>query len=185
MAISEQSRGPRGKLLSAEHLTQVFVPYTNRRPWGHIDMPDMVSVARSGLARYRLSVYPPGTSETERHELVLARCWWIGGGFAALLGELILISLGRGLTEAASIALIWAAGAFYGLSRTTTIRHGTRVLSVVVMATSPREIFGDRDLYNECCIRLGALEEHEHRERLNPVEYEAIWADVYDRMPPR
>lgn len=75
-------------------------PYTEHRRWGSIDLPDPMMVARTGIARYSLSVFAPGTSEVERHELRVAKRWWIGTAAVTLLGELVVLCAGVGLTTA-------------------------------------------------------------------------------------
>ena len=56
------------------------------RPWGSIDIrPD-----RFGVTRYRLVVYPPGISESERRRVRAARGWPLWGALVWVVGEIWL-----------------------------------------------------------------------------------------------
>ncbi len=56
------------------------------RPWGSIDIrPD-----RFGVTRYRLVVYPPGISESERRRVRAARGWPLWGALVWIVGEIWL-----------------------------------------------------------------------------------------------
>lgn len=158
-------------------------PYTEDRAWGRIDLPDPLVMARTGIARYRLRVFAPGTSDAERRELTVARRWWLGTAVASLLGELIVASAGLDETAAFVVALAGLAVCWYWLARTRTIRRNTRTLRVaVVMAGTPREVIGDAALFGECRRQLALVDDDAHPSGLVPVDREAIWAEVYDRL---
>jgi hypothetical protein len=140
-------------------------------------------VARTGIARYSLSVFAPGTTEIERHDLRVAKRWWFGTAGVTLLAELIVVSAGLGLTTASVVALAGVAACWYWLARTRNIRRSTRTLHVaIVMAGSPREVIGDAALFGECRRELDRVDGDQSSASLAPVESEAIWSAVYDRL---
>ncbi len=157
-------------------------PYTEEWPWGRIDLPDPVRIARSGIARYHLSVYAPGTSGFERHELVRAKRWWLGSAAVTLAAEFVVSSASWGLPIASLVALSGLGVAWYWLARTRTIRRGTRSLRVaVVMIAEPHRVIGDAALFGECCRQL-ALVDGAGAPAMSPVDREVIWAAVYERL---
>src|SRR5258707_12438425 len=59
------------------------------RPWGSIDIrPD-----RFGVTRYRLVVYPPGISESERRRVRVARGWPLWGALVWCICEIFMNSM--------------------------------------------------------------------------------------------
>ena len=159
-------------------------PYIEDRQWGRLERPDPMSVARTGIARYRLSVYAPGTSDHERGELVAARRWWLGSTVITLVAEFVVLSSGAGYQSAAVVALGGLAASWYWLARTRRIRRNTRTLRVaVVVAGEPREVIGDATLFAECCRRLAIVDNGgANATVISPVDRETIWAEVYERL---
>src|ERR1019366_1105017 len=128
-----------GKMRDAahEHRGSFLSAYTEHRDWGRVDLPDPVRTQRSGIARYRLCVYAPGTTDIERRELTVARRWWLGTASITVTAELLIASGRVGDTAASAIALAGLAVAWYWLARTRTIRHGSRTLQVAVVMIGP------------------------------------------------
>jgi hypothetical protein len=170
------ARHDRGSFLS---------PYTEYRDWGRIDLPDPVRTARSGIARYRLCVYAPGTTDGERRELALARRWWYGSVSLTLGVELVVASGHLGAAAASVVALAGLAVAWYWLARTRTIRGGTRALQVAVVMVGSREVIGDAALFGQCRRELAVMDHAMGLGTTTPVEMEATWAAVYERLAPR
>jgi hypothetical protein len=176
----------RARPAGTERRSAFLMPYSEFRSWGRLDLPDPVHVARTGIARYRLRVYAPGTNETERRELTIAKRWWFGAAMVTLFGEALLASPASGTPTAPLIALAGLAVAWYWLARTRTIRRNTRTLRVaVVMAGGSREVVGDAALFGECRRQLALVDSGASAPQLTPVESEAIWATVYERLDPR
>ena len=166
-----------------EARTPLLSPYTEEWSWGRIDLPDPVRMARSGIAQYRLSVYAPGTSELERHELVRAKRWWLGSAAVTLVAEFVVSSANWAVPIAWLVALSGLGVAWYWLARTRTIRHRTRSLRVaVVMIAQPHTVVGDAALFGECCQQLALVDGGAGAPEMNPVDREVIWAAVYERL---
>jgi len=56
------------------------------RPWGSLDIrPD-----RFGVTRYRLVVYPPGISQSERRRVRVARGWPLWGALVWVMCEIFM-----------------------------------------------------------------------------------------------
>lgn len=161
-------------------------PYIENRPWGRIELPDPIMVARTGIAHYRLSVFAPGTSEVQRRELQVARRWWTGSAAGTIAGELVVASAGLGSDTAIALAITGAAIFSYWLARTRAIRRGTRTLHVaIVMAVNPHQVVGDAELLDECRRELDRVDGEQVPTSLTAVEREAIWYAVYDRLAPQ
>jgi hypothetical protein len=171
--------------LNLSALSSFLSPYTEQRDWGRIDLPDPIRTARSGIARYRLSVYPPGTTDFERHELTVAKRWWLGSASVTIAAELVVASAHIGTAAASVVALASLATAWYWLARTRTIRRSTRAVQVAVVMVGPREIIGDAELFEECRRTLAMMDETEYSGASTPVEREVIWATIYDRLARR
>jgi len=169
----------------AEGRTSVLSPYTEQWSWGRVDLPDPVRMTRSGIATYRLSVYAPGTSELERRELTRAKRWWTGSAASTLAAELVVAAAGLGESVASLAALAGCSVAWYWLARTRTIRRQTRSLRVAVVLVGSREVIGDAALFGECRRQLALVDDSTGAGKLSPVQREAIWASVYDRLAPR
>lgn len=159
-----------------------LTPYTEEWSWGRIEFPDPVQMARSGMARYRLSVYAPGTSELERKDLVLAKRWWFASALTTILAELGIAATRASFSAAVIVSLAGLAVSWFWLARTRHIRQNTRSLRVVVvMIGSPSHVLGNAALFGECRRKLAHVGE---QSTANPVEREKIWADVYESLSP-
>jgi hypothetical protein len=142
-----------------------------------------MSTARTGIARYRLYLYAPGTTATERHDLVVAKRWWTSIALAAIVAEVVVSSLSLGAIAAFLAATGGLAVSLYWLARTRTIRRTTRSLRVaVVMVGGPHEVLGDLQLFNDCCEQLVHLGSASNGEQRDLVQQELVWAGVYNRM---
>jgi len=166
-------------------LSQFLSPYSDRRPWGRLDLPDPLHIARTGIARYRISVYAPGTSDLERRELRLAGRWWLGTATFGLAVEVLVAAIAGGVPAALFVALTGAAICFYWLARTRTIRRSTRTLRIAVVRTGgSHEVIGDAALFGECRRQLALLDGEPTSPHLTPLQSETIWAEVYERLDP-
>jgi hypothetical protein len=186
MSVFNSFRGGQPYHHAAEGRTSFLAPYTEEWSWGRLDLPDPVRMARSGIARYRLSVYAPGTSDFERYELITAKRWWLGSAAVTLAVELVVASASWGVPVASLGALSGLGVAWYWLARTRSIRHRTRSLTVaVVMIGGPREVIGDPVLFGDCRRQLALVDGHAGAPAMSPVDRETIWAAVYERLDPR
>ncbi|BBY57546.1 DUF6611 family protein [Mycolicibacterium sarraceniae] len=145
------------------------------RVWGSYDGYP----ARYGVARYRLVVFPPGMTDTERRLLRLWRGWPLWG--AALWVGLQIGGELAGMPETALIAgtmVYIAVGALtFALAGETRMR--VRTLCAMTMAGH-----GDADRrYSMLRVMARALEQADLdlvQERITPLEHEARWWRVYD-----
>jgi hypothetical protein len=151
------------------------------RPWGSLDIrPD-----RFGVTRYRLVVYPPGTSQSERRRLRAARGWPLWGALVWVIAEIWLTQVTGPWT-----ALTISTAAFLGLGVVTMAMAGdarTRVRTMAAMvmvgekdpaATVVRdklEALSDVLLEADARLVLG---------QISPAEHEMTWWRVYDQMEP-
>jgi hypothetical protein len=98
-------------------------------PWGSFD----ATVGRYGLRRYRLVIFPPGISTTDRRLLRLWRGWPVGGGMLALLAMMLL---GDAVASPGTTVLVVAA-AYVGVAvvlfvLTAGVRAGVRSMSLIL-----------------------------------------------------
>lgn len=146
------------------------------RPWGRFDAtPDLIAgLIRS--SRYTLTVYPPGTSRSERVLLTIASGGgWVTGTFilaAALFMHMLFGAVGLVGTLGAIVA-VWLVARW----TTRTLRQDSRSISITASA---RAIHGVES-FIEAMHRLDALEKF----RGDPVLYELEWAHVYDWLGDR
>ena len=149
-------------------------------PWGVYD----VTAGRSGVAHYRLSVYPPGTNAAERRSLTRARNWPIVGAACALAA---IMGLGEAVGPAlltAVVTVVYALGIVWTRSRTRNIRRSIRTLDAVQVHDGIRDVSrGELTLILASVAAFRSLDES--ATRLNEVDYEARWAEIYRTLPSR
>src|SRR3954468_14803853 len=93
------------------------------RLWGSLDIqPD-----RFGVTRYRLVVYPPGISESERRRVRVARGWPLWGALVWIVCEIILshtiapwaaFAMSTAAFIGSGMVAIWTAGPSHSRVRT-------------------------------------------------------------------
>jgi hypothetical protein len=184
MSVFKSSRNPEARIADRDGRSSLLSPYVQHWEWGRIDLPDPVHTTRSGIARYRLAVYAPGTNDVERRDLAMARRWWFGDASITVVAELAIAASHAGVGTASLIGLVGLFTAWYWLARTRQIRQGTRILRVGVVMVGAREVMGDAALFGECRRELVKMEESVRSGACTPTEREAVWATVYNRMAP-
>ena len=152
------------------------------RTWGGLEVSD----GRYGVARYRLTVYPPGLGRDERIPLRLWRAFPIWGLALWLVLQVTLMTAASpGVALAVATGTCLAAG-FAVMAMAGRVRGQVRTMTVVRMV-------GVRDLDALAAYyELGALAERLIRAdtrlasgELTTVEHEAeVWR-VYTRMGDR
>jgi hypothetical protein len=149
------------------------------RVWGCVQ----VRPGRFGITYYRLVVYPPGLSTTERRLVRLARGWPLWGMLVWLLCQLWLGGQMSPWTAfGTSTAVFLAAGAL-ALGLSGNAFHRVRTLCATTMA-------GGEDRGSQAaCERLVVLaamlldaDERRDRDELTHVDHELVWWQVYNRM---
>ena len=151
------------------------------RRWGSIDVrPD-----RFGVTRYRLVVYPPGISRTERRRLRVARGWPLWGVAAWIIAE---VYLANALNP--WIALALSIGVAIGLSVIALalagpLRTQVRTMTAAVMVGRPDlGSTAERDMIQRLGVQLIRADEGLANGALSAAEHESIWWSVYDEMVP-
>jgi hypothetical protein len=147
-------------------------------PWGSFD----ATVGRYGLRRYRLVVFPPGISATDRRLLRLWRGWPVGGGTLAMLAMMLL---GDAVASLGTTLLVVAA-AYVGVGvvlfvRTAGVRAGVRTMSVILLAgdLGPREVRS----FAEWGVLVDLLTGADGKltaGTIEPAQHEALWWQAYE-----
>jgi len=151
--------------------------------WGIVDLPDAANTARSGVARYRLQLFPPGTSADELRPLVQLRRWRSWGLGAAFALEVVAPALIPGWTTVLVIAAVYLVVLGVLLTATARLRSQTGRMNVAVIQVAPDTVGNQRLLELSRLVRammdtdaqlcVGAID---------AVEYEARWGIVYDEL---
>lgn len=149
------------------------------RPWGSIDIrPD-----RFGVTRYRLVVYPPGISESERRHVRAARGWPLWGALVWVVGEIWLNQVTGPWTAftiatAAYLGLGLVAVAIAGAAR-TQVR--TMVAMVMVGHHDPAAAAAKHKLEALAASLLEA-DNLLDRGEIPATEHEMTWWRVYEQL---
>jgi hypothetical protein len=148
--------------------------------WGSFD----ATVGRYGVRRYRLIVYPPGISTTDRRLARLWRGWPITG---AVLGLIAIMLFGNEVASPNAV-LAWAVAVYVGFGALLFLRAGparveVRSRSIILMpkVADARE----RRKYIEwqtVVWRLTRADQLLRTGAISLVEHEASWWEAYDRL---
>ena len=150
-------------------------------PWGSVS----VRRDRSGVASYRLVVYPPGSTDAERGRIRIWRGWSVWGTTLWAIAGILLESV-VGTTLAfvgASVVALSAGLAAYHAANPCAAR--VRTIGVVLPAGSlnmGRRAAGDQLL--RLSESLAFADELRAAGRLSPLDYEVVWSSAYHRMRP-
>ncbi|MFG1930804.1 DUF6611 family protein [Mycobacterium sp. NPDC048908] len=149
------------------------------RAWGSMEIrPD-----RFGVTRYRLVVFPPGITDTERRWVRVARGWPLWGALVWVICEIFLNQVTGPWT-----AVFTSTAIYLGLGLAATMRAGdarrqVRTIGAMVMAGHLDPVAST--LHHNLEIFAGALMEADEllaRGDISMTEHEAIWWRVYDQM---
>jgi hypothetical protein len=148
-------------------------------PWGSIDIrPD-----RFGVTRYRLVVYPPGISESERRWVRLARGWPSWGVLVWFTCEMFLTNVTGPWTAFAISTTACLGSGLASFAMAGTPRTRVRTLAATVMAGHHDPISGaSRDRLEELAATLLDADERLAAGRISAIQHELIWWQVYDQM---
>lgn len=150
--------------------------------WGSFD----VILGRTGFRRYRLIVFPPGISAGDRRLLRMWRSWPVG---AALLW--LLAATGLDLVSSPATTLAVSASGYLGtgvalFALTAGTRPRVRSMSLMLIKGYgyPVDRNGEaaRKAWEKLTGVMLAAEDMLQRGTLSPVEFEAVWWEIYDRM---
>lgn len=149
--------------------------------WGTIDVSP---ASRSMWRRVRLTVYPPGTTSAERRALHFTHGWPIGGALIALTFVVIVGSAWPPALAFVAMVALYAAGFWLGARLTRPTRDRIRSLAAVsVYVHGELEEYGDAALLRATACRLEQLDARRRSGDLDPVHYEAEWAEIYGMIP--
>jgi hypothetical protein len=149
--------------------------------WGGVE----IGLPKQGFRWYRLTVYPPGTTNDDRRRLRLARSWptW---GAVMFVASLVCLgaALGPWMGLVASAALWLAAGAWV-LSRTGDLSARVRTFGVILINRhhDPRTAarFALMETVVEALTHADLLLE---QNKISVTHHELIWGLAYDRLAP-
>jgi hypothetical protein len=152
------------------------------RPWGSIDVrPD-----RFGVTRYRLVVYPPGISESERRLVRAARGWPLWGALVWVICEIFLSDLTAPWTAFAVSMAAWLGSGFVAFAMAGAPRTRVRTMAAMVMAGHHDPIsVAARDRLEELAATLIEADDRLTSGQISALQHEMVWWQVYDRMSPR
>ena len=151
------------------------------RRWGSIDIrPD-----RFGVTRYRLVLFPPGISDSERRLVRVARGWVLWGALVWIFCE---ISLSH--TTGPWTALVISTAIYLGLGLVAKAMAGdarrqVRTIGAMVMAGHHDPV--SSALRHKVENLAGALMEADEllaRGEISATTHEMTWWRVYDQMGP-
>lgn len=149
------------------------------RPWGSIDVrPD-----RFGVTRYRLVVYPPGISETERRRVRVSRGWPLWGAAVWIVAQIYLSNV---LTPWVALALSISFTLTLGLvaaAMSGPLRAQVRTMSAAVMVGRPElGSIAEREQIQRLGVQLIRADESLAEGELTATEHESIWWNVYEEI---
>lgn len=148
-------------------------------PWGSFD----VWHDRFGVTRYRLVVFPPGITESERRRVRVARGWPAWGALAWVVCESWLNQLtGPGPALAVSTAAYVGSG-LAAMAAAGEPRARVRAMAATVMAGHHDPVSkAARDTLEKLACWLLEADERLSLAEISTTEHEAIWWRVYDQM---
>jgi uncharacterized protein DUF6611 len=149
------------------------------RPWGSLDIrPD-----RFGVTRYRLVVYPPGISESERRRIRAVRGWPLWGALVWVICEIWLNQVTGPWT-----ALALSTAAYVGLGLVTVAMAGparTRVRTMAAMVMVGHYDPVARVARDKLEAHAAVLMEADARleqGQISAAEHELTWWHVYGQL---
>jgi hypothetical protein len=153
--------------------------------WGSLEVSDLATARRSGVTRYRLEIFPPGTNSVERRELLRFRQWRLWGALAALLGEFLVGTIWPGWMGPIYIAVAYIAALMFGLQLTKRLRKSLRGVTVAtILAGGSTYTEGEMGLLQSCVADFERLDREYAEGLISPVQYESAWANLYARVLP-
>jgi hypothetical protein len=149
------------------------------RPWGSIDIrPD-----RFGVTRYRLVVYPPGISESERRRLRVARGWPMWGALVWVVCEISLSDVTGAWTALAISTAAYVGSGLVAVAMAGVPRTRVRTMAAMVMAGyhDPASAIA-RDRLENMASALLEADDRLARGLISPADHEMVWWRVYQQM---
>jgi hypothetical protein len=150
-------------------------------PWGSLDVrPD-----RFGMTRYRLVVYPPGISESERRRVRAARGWPLWGFLVWVVCEIFLSNVTGPTTALTISAAAWLGSGLVAFAVAGAPRVRVRAMAAMVMAGYHDPVSAAaRDRLEELAATLMRADDRLAGGRISATQHEMVWWQVYDKMSP-
>ena len=149
--------------------------------WGSID----ISFQRHGFRSYRLVVFPPGISPSQRRYLRMWRAWPTWGllsWFILVVGSGSVLSPWAAL--ASSTAVYLAAGVVVR-ALAGNVRSQVRTLRVVQIQGDVDEVSAAKyALLKRMVLLLANVDALREQGRLTVVDHEVTWSRVYECLSP-
>jgi hypothetical protein len=151
------------------------------QPWGSIDIrPD-----RFGVTRYRLVVYPPGISDSERRRVRVARGWPLWGALVWVTCEIFLNNMTGPWTAFAISTAACLGSGLVAFAMAGAPRTGVRTIAAMVMAGHHDPISaGARDRLEGLAATLLEADELLTSGQISTIQHEMVWWQVYEQMSP-
>jgi hypothetical protein len=149
--------------------------------WGSLDIrPD-----RFGMTRYRLVVYPPGITESERRRVRVARGWPLWGFLVWVICEILLSNLTDPSTALIVSAAAWLGSALAAFAVAGPSRARVRTTAAMVMAGYHDPVSAAaRDRLEELAATLMRADDRLASGDISAAQHEMTWWQVYDKMSP-
>ncbi len=149
--------------------------------WGFV----RIQIDRFGVTRYRLVVYPPGISDLQRRRLRIWRGAAIWGAALWVMSEIFLQQvLGSFTALAVSTGGVLALAAV-AMAKAGETRTMVRSIGVVTMpGLTEIATMHSRDELLAMAMTLTAADERLDGERMSPLDHEALWWQVYEKLAP-
>ncbi|WP_123023224.1 DUF6611 family protein [Mycolicibacterium stellerae] len=149
--------------------------------WGFV----RIQVDRFGVTRYRLVVYPPGISDVERRRLRVWRGAPIWGAALWVLSEIFLQQLIGSWTALAVCTGGVLALAGVAMAKAGEARSMVRSMGVVTMpGLTEVTTMQSREALLAMAMALTAADERVDEKRMSPLDHEALWWQVYEKLAP-
>ena len=149
--------------------------------WGSLD----IQPGRFGVTSYRMVVFPPGISVSERRRVRVARGWPLWGALVWLICEIWLRSLTGPLPALALSTGAYVATGVVATAMAAEQRSRVRTMTATVSATfRVPAAEAARDTLARLALTLTDADDQLERGRISVAEHELTWWRVYDQMRP-
>jgi hypothetical protein len=168
---------------SARLLTGI---HPERRDWGYVEHPRFSAFGYPEWGHYKLVIYPPGTSATERRLLALWRRWIRWGAVAVFVIPTIGTSVipHSGAFWYAIAAICYVSGLHVLTNSTRSLRARIRKLRVgIARVAGELRYVGDAQIMESSVQSLDEIDYKCAVGEVTPVEFERVWAQVYYGLP--
>jgi Family of unknown function (DUF6611) len=149
------------------------------RRWGSYD----VKISHYGVRRYRLIIYPPGTSTADRRLARLRRGWPLGGAVLVLFAILI----GDAMSSPYTVPAV-AIAAYLSICVLLSLLAGPKRVHVKSVSVVLMPVITDANEqrrhteYKTLTRTLTWADDMLSTGAISPAEYEAIWWQAYNRL---